>query len=224
VQTTEGNWFTGLIDWIGCFKLGIPLLTGGVAWVVVALGDQRRYLRLAHQGLGRLAGYLQSRAVAIRNMESADVSSLEQLETRIAEKLKLDIRPSSLTWRAYFPPAERSYLRTASLQLATDTYCQFADDLIERLCLLLDGYVDLANQRKATWSSTYVADRTKLRESVRHDLQQLELQIQVMQQYIAGSVEVDIYSVVTARAARDMLDGKYRSYLELLADDTRAST
>jgi hypothetical protein len=45
-----------------------------------------------------------------------------------------------------------------------------------------------------------------------------------MQQYLAGRVEVDIYPAAAARTAREMLDSKYRSYCELVAEDAGVAT
>jgi hypothetical protein len=72
----------------------------------------------------------------------------EELEKSIACDLKLDVRPQAVGPSSYRRPADQAFIREAIRQLSSSVFVSFADDLLQRLLLLLDLLVDIENLRR----------------------------------------------------------------------------
>jgi hypothetical protein len=218
VRETESLWATAKV------AVEIGGLIGAVcAWATLRLRHQRRYLRAVRQ-LSKLPKYLEKRREAFAVLDWAGQVNFQTLEGQIAKTLQLDLTPQAVCLRAYLQPADGSWLIQANRQLTDSAFRSFAEDLIERLVLLLDSLADLENHRRMvrwTASQEVRAQREQLRSRIAEDRQQIEAHLLLMQQYLAGQLTVDLYTDSTASTMRRVLDEKYRAYQELTAGDLR---
>jgi hypothetical protein len=192
----------------------------GVAagWATLRLQHQRRYLRAVRQ-LTKLPKYLAQRREAFVVLDWASQSSIDTIEQRLAKTVRLNLNPTAVGLNSYLRPAEAQWLAQANRQLADSAFRNFADDLIERLVLLLDSLTRLQNNRRiSNRNLSAEAQRQQqepLRAQVAEDKRRIEDHLVLMQQYLAG----ELYPDGTSDTMRRILEEKYRAYQELSAED-----
>ncbi|UNM08212.1 MAG: hypothetical protein H7A35_15375 [Planctomycetales bacterium] len=205
----------------------VPFLIGLYAWVRLRIKFQRCYIRLV-RALPRYVQYLKDRKTALGVMDHPQQLRFEEAEKRIAIELKLNLQPSMTSWWSYLNPGQRDYLSLAIRQLESSTFCIFADDLLQRLILVLDTMTDYENlRRQSRWTldaMEHSRQREKLRKQLEEDFSKLDRHIRLIQKYLAGQLDVDICPAIEAGMFRSLLDEKYSAYEALSREDIELAT